>query len=148
MAGALPTRGPIAPAEDEHRNLETVFRQLNHTTADDQASFIVTDGQVLTLPPSLYRVIQMAVDVLNRGDAISIVPIHKQLTTQEAADILNVSRQYLVRLLEDGRMPFTKADTHRRIRFDDLMAFKRHRDARREQRLDELTRLSEEPCQV
>ncbi|TAK32082.1 MAG: helix-turn-helix domain-containing protein [Chloroflexota bacterium] len=141
MAVTLPARGPIAPAEDERRDIETVYRKLSHATEDVQARLIGPDGQVLTLPPSLYRVIQAALEVLNRGDAISIVPIHKELTTQEAADILNVSRQYFVRLLEEGRIPFTKAGTHRRIRFGDLMEFKRHRDTLREQKLDELTRL-------
>lgn len=69
--------------------------------------------------------------------------MHKELTTGEAADILNVSRQYLVELLETGAIPFTKAGTHRRIRFGDLMDYKERRDANRREGLSRLTKKSQ-----
>ena len=78
------------------------------------------------------------------GNAVKVVPIHAELTTQEAADLLNVSRPHLVRLLEDGMLPFHKTGKHRRIRFADLMQFKGRRDQASEQAMEELTTQAQE----
>ena len=92
----------------------------------------------------MLRLVHDLAHMLARGQAVALVPAHKQLTTQQAADILNVSRPYLVQLLDRGEIPYTKKTTHRRIRFDDPMAYKRRRDAERFEGLRELTRMSEE----
>ena len=69
---------------------------------------------------------------------MTFVPNSKQLTTQQAADILNVSRPYLIKLLEEGELPHTKTGRHRRVEARDVFAFKRERDAERDRRLDSL----------
>ncbi len=74
-----------------------------------------------------------------RGQAVTVVPVGKLMTTQQAADVLNVSRPYLIQLLDEGRIPFTKTGTHRRIRFDDVMTFRERRDAKRSEALRLLT---------
>ncbi len=73
-----------------------------------------------------------------------MVPVSMELTTQEAADILNVSRQYLVRLAEDGSIPCTKTGKHRRLRAQDVLAYKSRRDRQRKKALSKLTQLSQE----
>ena len=79
-----------------------------------------------------------------RGRAVSIVPINKELTTQEAADILNISRPYLVKLLEAGQIPFTKVGSHRRVRFSDVLAYQKQRENERKQALAEIAHISED----
>lgn len=78
------------------------------------------------------------------GDSITIVPVGKELTTQQAADLLNVSRQYLVRLLDEGRIPFRKTGKHRRLRIEDVLAFGQKRDRDRRVGIRELSQLTQE----
>lgn len=72
------------------------------------------------------------------------MPYRQELTTQEAADFLNMSRQFFVTLLERGELPFEKVGTHRRVRFKDVLEYKERRRAERRQALAELTALAEE----
>ncbi len=82
--------------------------------------------------------------VLVRGDAVTIVPVGKELTTQQAADVLNVSRQYLVRLLEGGKLAHRKTGKHRRVRVEDVLAFKAERDSERAKQLDDLAAMTQD----
>ena len=102
------------------------------------------NGEEIELPKSLSQVLRQLVYYLVQGRAVTIVPLNKELTTQEAADILNVSRPYLIKLLEGGEIPFARTGTHRRIRVDDLMEYKKRRDADRRRGMAELTQMSQE----
>lgn len=101
-------------------------------------------GRQLELPLSLGRALRQVVHALVKGDIVFILSRNKELTTQEAADILNVSRPYLVKLLEEGGMPYRKIGKHRRIRFSDLMDFELARREERRQGLALLTQLGQE----
>jgi excisionase family DNA binding protein len=101
-------------------------------------------GKAISIPESVFYVIERVVEVMARGDSIAVVPIGKEVTTQQAADVLNVSRQYLVRLLDEGRIPFRRTGKHRRLRIEDVLSFKEQRDKDRRAGLRELSRLTQE----
>jgi excisionase family DNA binding protein len=102
------------------------------------------EGNSIDLPDELFEVLRKVVHILKKGDMVSIVPVHHELTTQQAAEILNVSRPHLISLLEAGALRFTKTGKHRRIRTGDLFEYKNARDQERRSQLAELTRAAEE----
>jgi len=101
-------------------------------------------GERLPIPESVFYVLERVVEVMARGDSITVVPVGREVTTQQAADLLNVSRQYLVRLLDEGRVPFRKTGKHRRLRIEDVLSFKETRDKDRRAGLRELSHMTEE----
>lgn len=134
---------PIAAPAAERPAIDAIERFLaGHS--ERPVCLFDAGGQPIPLPDSARRVLAAAVHELARDHAVAIVPVYRELTTQQAADLLNVSRQYLIRLLEQGDLPFTRTGTHRRIRLDDLLRYKEERGARRREGLRRLTRLSEE----
>lgn len=98
----------------------------------------------LVLPTSALRLLVDILGELAIGNAVKVVPVHAEPTSQEAADLLNVSRPHLVKMLEEGAIPFTKTGRHRRIRFSDLMAFKQRRDEESQDAMEELTQQAQE----
>jgi len=96
------------------------------------------------LPISALRLLVDILSELSNGNAVRVVPVHAELTTQEAADLLNVSRPHLVKLLEDGVLPYHKTGKHRRVRFEHLMHFKSERDRATEIAMEELAKEAQE----
>lgn len=143
-AGTLvppPSEAEAALAKESARHLahlgEKEVRSLK-LVVDDQS------GEAVVLPPPLFRLILDVLSQMARGNAITLVPVHAELTTQQAADLLGVSRPFLIKLLEKGELPHRKVGRHRRVRFIDLMRYRKESGARRQEALDELVRLSQE----
>lgn len=134
-----PSEQDAALAAESSRLLATCIGQ------GETARLRLIDGDSdITVPIAAIR---MLVDILNqmaKGNAVSLVPIHAELTTQEAADFLNVSRPFLVKLLEDGEIPFRKVGVRRKILFQDLLKYKEASMRKSSEALDELTAQAQE----
>jgi excisionase family DNA binding protein len=100
--------------------------------------------EVVVIPMPAFRLLTDILMQMARGNAVTLMPIQTELTTQQAADILNVSRPFLIGLINDNKIPCRKVGTHRRIRLEDLMAYKQEVDRQRLQVLEELAREAQE----
>lgn len=107
------------------------------------AELVLEDGTRVALPAELGQVLRMVATVLQRGEAVTVAPIHSTLTTQQAADMLGVSRPTLITLLERGEIPYTKPGRHRRILLTDLLGYQAQLRDDRARALDELAARSE-----
>jgi excisionase family DNA binding protein len=139
---------PVAPPPGERDAVKTLSHLLDQAAkqADDGRGcrLIGPLGEQIELPASIFYILERVAEVMAHGDAVTVVPVGQELTTQQAANLLNVSRQFLVGLLESGEIPFTKSGSHRRLRFQDVLAFKQNRAKERKTALDNLAALSEE----
>jgi excisionase family DNA binding protein len=102
-----------------------------------------TQGESITVPASLVEIVQQLVFEIAKGNSLTIITNEKELSTTEAAEILEVSRQHLIELLESGELPipFRKVGKHRRLRAEDVISFKQRID---QQRLEALAQLAEQ----
>jgi excisionase family DNA binding protein len=102
------------------------------------------EGSHVELTESAFKALMFVVRGMSAGMTMTLVPSGKQLTTQQAAELLHVSRPHLIKLLDKGEIPFEKVGTHRRLRIEDLLDYRERRRAERREQLDELSRLSQE----
>jgi excisionase family DNA binding protein len=141
----------VTPTADEAVIARETSRQLARFGASQRQSPLKVRLQPedapeesVCIPASAFRLLNDILAQMANGNAVTLIPIHAELTTQQAADILNVSRPFLVEQLEKDAIPYRKVGTHRRILFKDLMAYKETMDRNRLQALDELTAQAQE----
>ena len=133
---------PITASESEQPALLRIRGVLNNSNGVPK--LVGPDGEEIVLPESVFQLLRQVVYHMMQGKAVFIIPENQELTTQEAADMLNVSRPYLVKLLEQGVIPFIKIGTHRRVRFIDLINYKKQRDAERLRAINEIAQISQD----
>lgn len=127
---------PVAlPESDEHQ-----IRELNRMLQVGSAALVGADGERVRLPDAVYRLLKEIVRNMQLGRAIALVPENQQLTTQRAANLLGVSRPYLIKLLDAGELPYHKAGSHRRIYLKDLREYQQRRDVERKAALDQIAK--------
>ncbi len=149
MEDRLRRMTPVAAPPEQRADVAELSRVLEKIAHPPKAKaprckLVGPNGEALTIPESVFYVLERVAEVMARGDAITVVPVGKEVTTQQAADLLNVSRQYLVRLLDEGRIPYRKTGKHRRLRIEDVLAFKEQRDRDRRAGVRHLSRLTQD----
>ena len=143
-----PTPADTEIARESSRQLSKILG--SHSMRNDFPHFslrVQADNkqeEVIVIPSSALRLLNDILTQMALGNAITLMPVHAELTTQQAADILNVSRPFLIGLIDDGKIVCRKVGTHRRIRFDDLIAYKQKIDQQRMQALEELAHEAQE----
>ena len=140
---------PITPTERDVSEAREAVGQLarsRHSRSSLQLRIVGDSGSVaeFPLPQAALRLLQTILAQMAEGNSITIIPNHAELTTQQAADFLSVSRPYLIGLLEKGEVPFRKVGTHRRILFSDLTAYQKEAKEAQRYALDELTAQAQE----
>jgi excisionase family DNA binding protein len=128
--------------------METSRLLASHLKKGAPMQLRIVDGNAkqptVKLPAPAVGLLVRILEEMARGNAVTIIPVHAELTTQEAADMLNISRPSLIQLLDDGRIEYRRVGTHRRVRFEALMKYKRHADEARRAALDELAAYDQE----
>jgi excisionase family DNA binding protein len=142
MAPTVPSEADAFLAKETSRVLASHIRNsepMELRIPDDPSP----EGTV-RLPASAVRLLVRILEEMARGNAVTLIPVHVELTTQEAADMLNISRPSLIQLLEEGKIDYRRVGTHRRVRFEGLMQYKRNAEAARRAALEELAAYDQE----
>lgn len=139
----LPSETEVTLAKESSRLLSLYLSSHQ----ESQSIRVIDQGgehDAARVPTAAFRLLIDVLAEMAQGNAVSLIPVHAELTTQEAADMLNVSRPHLIKLLDSGAIPFHKVGTHRRVRYQDLVDYKTHIDADRLSALEELTAQAQE----
>lgn len=150
MATSIPGNfETVTPSEADARLAQESSRPLAARKFGKRSSvrLRLEDGdqaEDVTVPASAIRLFVRLLKEMSQGNAVTLVPTHAELTTQQAADLLNVSRPYIVKLLDEGKIPSRTVGKYRRVRLDDLLAYKRKDDETRAKVLDQLTAEAQE----
>jgi excisionase family DNA binding protein len=140
----------VAPSEADALLARESSRRLATHKLGKRSSIriqLLDDGEeaeAVAVPASALRLFLHLLVEMSQGNAVTLIPTHAELTSQQAADLLNVSRPYLVKLVDEGKIPCRTVGKNRRVRFDDLLAYKRKDDEARAKILDQLTAEAQE----
>ncbi|PXA03988.1 DNA-binding protein [Coraliomargarita sinensis] len=148
----MPTLDPVLPTPEDSKLANEASRNLLPLLGGTEPGVRILlphekgePEETIILPRSAVQLLQNLLTQMARGNAVSLVPQHAELTTNQAADVLGVSRPYLVNeLLEKGEIPYHRVGTHRRIAFADLMEYRKKIDERHEEAMQKLANIAQE----
>lgn len=143
FSGRLPSQMEIANADQLRQILASIINDNEETTLN-----VVhekgTPAEPITLTPAIAQTFLEVLRLISSGSGFMMIPVTAELTTQQAADLLNVSRPFLIKLLEENQMKFHKVGRHRRIKAEELFAYKAKRDTARAAALGDMAALDAE----
>ena len=126
---------------ESYNALARVLEQLRE---DNPEIEIEETKDKIRVPLGALKLLAKILEATSQGKLVSIVPVATEMTTQAAADLIGCSRPHLVKLLEEGQIPFTKIGRHRRVKFEDVMAYKKRMKAEQEKLIIEIMNADEE----
>ena len=136
-----PTKEEQRAARESYEALVSSIEQLR--TEMPEIEIEETEDKI-RIPINALRFLASILKEISRGNPVSIVPIATEITTQTAAELLGCSRPHIVKLLEEGKIPYTTVGKHRRIKYEDLVTFKKEMKSRQRSKIQELMQLDEE----
>lgn len=136
-----PTKQEQKTAMKSYNALTAMLEQLKSNAPEIE---IEETKEKIKIPLSALKLLAKILKATSQGNPISIIPIATEMTTQAAAEFLGCSRPHLVKLLEDGEIPFTKIGKHRRVKFEDLVDYKKKKREEREALIVEIMKGDEE----
>jgi excisionase family DNA binding protein len=142
LATALPSEAEVGVAKETSRLLASRLKKgapIRLRILDGKAAPVT-----VKLPAPAAGLLLRILEEMARGNAVTVVPVHAELTTQEAADLLNISRPSLIRLLEEGKIEYRRVGAHRRVKFEGAMKYKRQSNEARRAALNELAAYDQE----
>lgn len=146
----MPTEAESRMAEESNRRLEPLVQELDRADSSLKTAEVEVriegrgTDRPLEVPVSVLKLLSTVLEEMAQGHAVMLTPVREELTTQEAADLLNVSRPFVCKLLDEGVIPHRKVGRHRRALRSDFLAYKRQATAAREAVLEELTAQAQE----
>jgi excisionase family DNA binding protein len=138
----------VLPSEEDAKQAvlaaQTINRYLDREEENQPLAVKLGDAATVPLPASAARLLVDVLTNIGDGNAVLVLPMHREVSTQQAADLLNVSRPYLIGMLERRELPFRQVGTRRRVQLEDVLAYKARQAERRRRVLDELTAQAED----
>lgn len=144
-SGTVAPETVLAPEREDESQLKALVDRLMRIEERRQTARLVgPDGEEIPLPGSAFHALKRVVDAMSRGQSIALVPQGKELTTKQAADLLHVSRTFLSRSLLGTEIPFEMVGSHRRVKLEDVLAYRERRAKDRRALLEEMAAQAQE----
>ena len=142
MSASDALMGPFRPSAEDVRLARKSSSKLSRFTGDSESVTVAVQGdetaEEVTIPRMAFRMLRAILNEIAEGHSIVLNPVDRLVSTQKAAEVLNVSRPHVVKLLESGRIPFSKVGTHRRVRLADVLEYKARMDTKADRAFEEL----------